>query len=208
VTRQKLEDVAPEVLTCQKFITEEFVKRTKATGLETVMAYGQIVAPAHYANLEAQINNLWGVLKVLDPVTQQDVAKSKIDGIGQVQDLYNKYKGKDDLDLSLAKCTSIDTALTNSFDRHTRKDIMPINLGGRTQYDYLLMVSSQVYRFNQAVRAQNKALANDLLGAFFNALVDQEHACPTGMVGRMLMIHKMTLDLLIDYYGTPQAVKS
>lgn len=184
------------ILQFQQRLHKEFEERQKEGGDETVMAYGNIVAKYYHKDIETHINGLWKQMNL------PDVFGQKAANIEDIITLHNAVKGKEDLEHSDIQVAAIKSTLETSFKRHTSQP-MTIYLTDKTQYDYLLMVSSQVFRFNHAIRQENKDLANTLLGIFFDALIEQKDKCQAGMTGRLLMVHKITLDMIIDYYKAP-----
>lgn len=184
------------ILDFQNRLHKEFEERQRNRGDETVMAYGNIVAKHFHKEIESQINGLWKLMSLPNVLTQS------VTSIDDIIALHNTVKGKEDLEHSSVQAEAIKNTLQTSLKRHTEYP-MKVYLLDKTQYDYLLMVSSQVLRFNQAFREENKDLANTLLGIFFDALIEQQGKCQAGMTGRLLMIHKITLDMLIEYYNTP-----
>jgi len=182
------------ILDFQQRLNEEFIKRETKGGQETVMEFGETVAKLYYEDIEHHLNALWGQLF-------PGKAALPNPSIEEILALHQKVKGH--LGHEDADFRAIEGGLRNSHKRYLSGAHAGYLTNGKTQYDYLLMVSAQVLRFEELIGLENKELTGLLLTSFFNSLVDQKNACQAGMVGRMFQIHKQILDHLIEYYKSP-----
>lgn len=159
---------------------------------ESVMVFGQSVAPVQYKAIEDNINRVWNVLPKptvpLKPITT-------------IKDLVAFYRPiLTDLGHTVADVQKVEEALNqssptqpaNQYDINILRDIRP--------HDYLFMVFAHIYRFYQIAKPHNPGDANTLMAMFFNGIIEQGTHCQAGLVGRLHQIHKQTLDIMIDYY--------
>lgn len=194
--------LSPAVSGLLKDLSREFEERKKGTEgdpSETVMIYGNITAKNYYQRLEDNLNDLW---ISLNGGLVQAIARPRktIKAIEEIMALHEEVK--DQLGHKGKELEIVKGVLRESLKRHTTP-LQRLTLyltGEKTQYDYLLMVASQVFNFYHVVKEANKDTAYALVGIFFNALIEQQNRCQAGMIGRMLTVHKTNLDMLVDYY--------
>jgi len=190
---------SPTILELQASLKAEVEERKYNSGPETIMAYGQTVAPKYHLKLQESISNL---LESFFKAKEVHHFKK----YEEVLDFYDKIS--QDLDFNSQQRSDIQKALEGSLTYHKigHKEAsvkQSVDLLPNDQYVYMLTVSSQVYRIYETFK-EHKEFKEDLdvlLQNFFSLLVDQKYKCQSGMAGRMLITQMKVLNTLMDVYN-------
>jgi hypothetical protein len=190
-------ELPTNIVALQMQVADEFDSRKKLSGDETVMVYGEKVAKQYYLKLEDAIQDLFGRL---------NTAKQPMHGLKDVQGIKNFYElVKGELEHNQKDQTLVATALKLAQDRQNNPSlrITAYLTDGRTAYDYLLMVASDVNKYFNLLKNSNKEEAYTLAGVFFGKLAEQDKQCQGGLTGRLFTVHSSILNMLVSHYNQP-----
>jgi hypothetical protein len=193
-----------ELIDFKNRLDEEYTSRAANMNNETVMVFGERLVTIYYGGLKHHIDGLWKMLGK-DPSTMRVVSDTQ-----PILELLEEVKIKEKLELNQMAVEFIQKVIAESFKRHNSNNYKLLLKGKEDQYDYFLIVATQVLRFYDAYKddSAHKEKALNLVGKFFGQLQEQYNTgakqvrCQTGMMGRTLFSHKATLDHLVEVYET------
>lgn len=183
--QQQKPPLSPEIHTLVKKIGEEFEQRKHLNNNETIMAFGNIVAPQYFHKMQEHELN---ILELKDK-------KNLFDNLNEIKDFYLQLKNKGIIKLPAQAEEQMTSALRLTENRFTSDTgIMP-----RTSLLQAFYILQHLYEKDFDVRSKKEDLQNLLMVSFYT-LADQNRSCVYGLVGRIFQIYTEIFSYTVHNY--------